>query len=43
LAIGLGVALKHAFDNDSELLACSIRLPLLADVLADLLQFKSDR
>jgi len=43
LAIGLGVALKRALDNDSELPACSIRVVLFADVLADLLQFKPDR
>ena len=35
--------LKRAFDNDSELPAYSIRVLLLADVLADLLQFKPDR
>jgi len=34
--VGLGVALKRAFGNDSELPACSIRVVLLADVLADL-------
>ena len=40
--MSLGVALKRAFVNGSELAACSIRILLLADVLADLLQFKSD-
>ena len=39
----LGVALKRAFVNGSELPACSIRALLFADVLADLLEFKSDR
>jgi len=39
----LGVALKRAFVNGSELPACSIRALLFADVLADLLKFKSDR
>ena len=41
--MGLGVALKRAFVNSSELPACAIRALLLADVLADLLQFESDR
>jgi len=40
--MGLGVALKRASANGSELPACSIRALLLADVLADLLQFKAD-
>ena len=40
--MGLGVALKRASVNGSELSACAIRALLLADVLADLLQFKSD-
>src|SRR5262245_52332061 len=41
--MSLGVALKRASANGSELPACSIRVFLLADVLADLLQFKADR
>ena len=41
--MSLGVALKRAFANGSELPTCSIRVVLLADVLADLLQFKADR
>ncbi len=41
--LSLGVALKRAFVNGSELSVCSIRGFLLADVLADLLQFKADR
>src|SRR5437899_1612491 len=41
--MGLGVALKRAFVNASELSAGSIRVLLFADVLADLLQFKPDR
>jgi hypothetical protein len=41
--MGLGVALKRAFINSSELPACTIRALLLADVLADLFQFESDR
>jgi hypothetical protein len=41
--MGLGVALKRAFVNSSELPACAIRALLLADVLADLLQFESHR
>ena len=41
--MGLGVALKRAFVSRSELPACAIRALLLADVLADLLQFKPDR
>jgi hypothetical protein len=43
LAIGLGVALKRAFVNGSKLPACSIRILLFADVLADLFQFKPNR
>ena len=39
----VGVALKRAFVNGSELSVLSIRAFLLADVLADLLQFKADR
>src|SRR4051812_42892898 len=42
-AIGLGVALKRAVVNSSERPACSIRVVLFADVLADLLQLKSNR
>jgi hypothetical protein len=38
----LGVALKRALVNGSELPACSIRALLFADVLADLLEFKPD-
>src|SRR4051812_44279016 len=38
----LGVALKRAFVNNSELPACSIRGLLFADVLADLLQFEAN-
>jgi len=34
--LSLGVALKRAFVNGSELSVCSIRGFLLADVLADL-------
>src|SRR5438876_12210738 len=41
--LSLGVALKRAFVNGLELSVCSIRGFLLADVLADLLQFKADR
>ena len=41
--LSLGVALKRASVNGSELSVCSIRGFLLADVLADLLQFKADR
>ena len=41
--LSLGVALKRACINGSELSVCSIRGFLLADVLADLLQFKADR
>src|SRR5881296_3559507 len=41
--LSLGVALKRAFVNGSELSVLSIRSFLLADVLADLLQFKADR
>ena len=41
--MSLGVALKRAFGNSSELPVCSIRVLLLADVLANLLQFKPDR
>ena len=41
--LSLGVALKRAFVNGSELAVLSIRGFLLADVLADLLQFKADR
>src|SRR6266705_1891528 len=41
--LSLGVALKRAFVNGLELFVCSIRGFLLADVLADLLQFKADR
>src|SRR5918995_3459476 len=40
--MGLGVALKRAFVDSSELSVCSIRALLLADVLADLFQFKPD-
>ena len=40
--MGLGVALKRALIKGSELSVCSIRFLLFADVLADLLQFKSD-
>ena len=39
----LGVALGRAFVNNSELPACSIRVVLLADVLAELLQFEPNR
>ena len=38
----LGVALRRAYVNSSELPACYIRTLLFADVLADLLQFKAD-
>ena len=38
----LGVALKRALVNGSELPACSIRALLFADVLADPLEFKPD-
>ena len=41
--MSLGVALKRAFVDGSELPTRSIRVLLLADVLADLLQFKPDR
>src|SRR5947207_5739529 len=41
--LSLGVALRRAFVNGSELAVLSIRGFLLADVLADLLQFKADR
>ena len=41
--LSLGVALKRAFVNGSELPVCSIRSFLFADVLADLLQFEADR
>ena len=41
--LSLGVALKRASVNGLELSVCSIRGFLLADVLADLLQFKADR
>jgi hypothetical protein len=41
--MSLGVALKRASVNSSELPVCSIRALLLANVLADLLQFKPDR
>ena len=41
--LSLGVALKRACINSSELPACSIRGFLLADVLANLFQFKADR
>ena len=40
LAKSLGVALKRAFMNSSELSVGSIRVFLFADVLADLLQFE---
>jgi hypothetical protein len=40
--MSLGVALKRAF-NRLELSAVAIRDLLLADVLADLLQFEPDR
>src|SRR2546421_2797758 len=40
--LSLGVALKRAFVNGSELSVLSIRGFLLADVLSDLLQFKTD-
>ena len=40
--LSLGVALKRASVNGSELSVLSIRGFLLADVLADLLQFKAD-
>ena len=40
--MSLDVALKRALVNCLELSACSIRILLLADVLADLLQFKTD-
>ena len=41
--MGLGVALKRAYSITSKLAVCSIRALLLADVLADLFQFKSYR
>ena len=41
--LSLGVALKRACINGSELSVCSIRGFLLADVLADLLHFEADR
>ena len=41
--LSLGVALKRACINSSKLSVLSIRGFLLADVLADLLQFKADR
>src|SRR5881296_1275010 len=41
--LSLGVALRRAFVNGSELSVLSIRGLLLADVLADLLQFEADR
>src|SRR5712692_446447 len=41
--LSLGVALKRAFVNGSELSVCSIRGFLFADVLADLLHFEANR
>ena len=41
--LSLGVALKRAFVNGLELSVLSIRGFLLADVLANLFQFKADR
>ena len=41
-AKNLGIALKRAYVNRSELSAVPIRAFLLADVFTDLLQFKSD-
>ena len=38
----LGVALKRAYVDGSKLSAVAIRAILLADVLADLLQFEPD-
>ena len=40
--LSLGVALKRAFVNGSELPVCSIRSFLVADVLADLFQLEPD-
>jgi hypothetical protein len=41
-SVGLGVARLRAYVNSSKLCICSIRAFLLADVLADLLQFEPD-
>jgi hypothetical protein len=41
--LSLGVALERAWINSSELSVVSNRGFLLADVLADLLQFRADR